>query len=324
MDGELVAIDLGEHRVEVHEGTGHRDVEGQDGVDRARLVVEDVASDGVDGVGLGALGDADGQHVLVDVQDVAALDVEGHVAMVVLGRAGEVRMVLEDVVAVDGLAVARHRVHAVDGHAVADHRERVAGEVQVRHGGADQLAAVGHHVHQQVGVLLGQLLQVDAGHGLHDHVLGARVVGVDVVLDDLLVGVGADAGLEDPLVEELLAKLRMGVQHLGHEVLQVHYLDTLVAKDLREGVVLLLGHRQKRDVVEQQLFQGVRGEVQQLVAGAVKNDLLEVADLAFDVYSLHRSSPILDRIQIETRQPHKTSRGFESFASPSRIKARCV
>ena len=34
----------------------------------------------VDGVGLGALGDADGQHVLVDVQDVAALDVEGVVA----------------------------------------------------------------------------------------------------------------------------------------------------------------------------------------------------------------------------------------------------
>ena len=38
----------------------------------------------VDGVGLGALGDADGQHVLVDVQDVAALDVEGVVAAVVL------------------------------------------------------------------------------------------------------------------------------------------------------------------------------------------------------------------------------------------------
>ena len=53
--------------------------------------------------------------------------------LVVLGRAHEIRMVLEDVVAVDGLAVARLAVHAVDGHAVADHRERVAGEVQVRH-----------------------------------------------------------------------------------------------------------------------------------------------------------------------------------------------
>ena len=198
-------------------------------------------------------------------------------------------MIVEDVVAVDGLAVTGDRVHAVDGHAVADHRERVAGEVQVRHGGAHQLAAIGHHVHQQVGVLAGQLLQVDAGHGLHDHVLGTRIVAVDVVLDDVLVGVGTDASLEDPLVEELLAKLGVSIDDLGHEVLQVHDLDALAAQDLREGIVLLLGYGQKRDVVEQQLFQGVRGEVQQLVAGAVKNDLLQVADLAFDIYSLHKA-----------------------------------
>ena len=212
---------------------------------------------------------------------------EGVVAIVVGRRAGEVRMILEDVVAVDGLAVARHRVHAVDGHAVADHCERVAGEVQVRHRGADQLAAVGHHVHQQVGVLLGQLLQVDAGHGLHDHVLGARIIGVDVVGDDVVVHVGADAGLVDPLIEELLAQLGLGVQNLGHEVLQVHDLDTLAAKNVREGVVLLLGHREERDVVEQELLKRIGGEVQQLVAGAVKDDLLEVADFALDVYSLH-------------------------------------
>ena len=59
----------------------------EDGMLKARIVsmvevsiVEHVVGDGVDGVGLGALGDADGQHVLVDVQDVAALDVEGVVA----------------------------------------------------------------------------------------------------------------------------------------------------------------------------------------------------------------------------------------------------
>ena len=109
-----------------------------------------------------------------------------------------------------------------------------------------------------------------------------------------MVHISADARLVDPLIEELAAQLGLGVQDLGHEVLQVHDLDALVAKDLREGVMLLLGHGKERDVVEQQLFQGVRGEVQQLVAGAVKDDLLEVADLAFDVYSLHRSSPRSD------------------------------
>ena len=61
----------------------------------------------VDGIGLGALGDADGQHMVVDVQDVAALDVEGVVAAgSTPARACEVRMILEDVLAVDGLAVA--------------------------------------------------------------------------------------------------------------------------------------------------------------------------------------------------------------------------
>ena len=154
-------------------------------------------------------------------------------------------------------------------------------------GAHDELAAVGHHVHQKVGVLLGQLLQVDAGHGLHDHVLGVRVVALDVVGDDVVVHVGADAGLVDPLVEELLAQLGLGVQNLGHEVLQVHDLDALAAKNVREGVVLLLGHREERDVVEQELLKRIGGEVQQLVAGAVKDDLLEVADFALDVYSLH-------------------------------------
>ena len=139
-----------------------------------------------------------------------------------------------------------------------------------------------------------------------------------------MVHISADARLVDPLIEELLAQLGLGVQNLGHEVLQVHDLDTLAAKDVREGVMLFLGHGKERDVVEQQLFQGVRGEVQQLVAGAVKDDLLEIADLAFDVYSLHRSSPILDRIQIETCQPHKISRDFESRGSPSRNKVCCV
>ena len=287
MDGELVVVDLGEHGVQVHEGAGHRDVEGQDGVDGGRLVAEHVVGQLVDGVGLGALRDADGEHVLVDVQHVAALDVEGVLAAVVLRHVLEIRMIVEDVGAVDGLAVARLAVHAVDAHAVADHVERIAGEVQVRHRGAHELRAVGHHVHEQVGVLLRQLLQVDTGHGLHDHVLGAGVLAIDVVLDDLGVQVGADARLVDPLVEELLAQGRVGVQGLGPKVLQIDDLHALLAQNAREGVVLGLSDLQERDVVEQQLLQRVRGEIQKLVPRAMKDNLLEVADLALDVYSLH-------------------------------------
>ena len=171
-----------------------------------------------------------------------------------------------------------------------------------------------------MGVLLGQLLQVDAGHGLHDHVLGVRVVALDIVGDDVVVHVGADAGLVDPLVEELLAQGRIGVQGLGHEVFQVHDLDALLAQNSGEGVVLGLGDLQKRDVVEQQLLQRVRGEIQKLVPRAMKDNLLEVADLALDVYSLHvtlrsgASAPLDCRLprfpSTATRVPKELARDF--------------
>ena len=53
--------------------------------------------------------------------------------------------------------------------------------------------------------------------------------------------IGADARLVDPLVEELLAQGRVGLQGLGHEVLQVDDLDALFAQNTSEGIVLGLG-----------------------------------------------------------------------------------
>ena len=84
-------------------------------------------------IGLGALGDADGEGLLVDVQHVAALGVELAVAAEVQRDVLVVGVVLEDVLAVQGLAVAGDRVHAVEVDALADDRERVAGEVEVGH-----------------------------------------------------------------------------------------------------------------------------------------------------------------------------------------------
>ena len=269
----------------MHEGAGVRDVERKDGLDGARRIAEDVLRDGVDGIGLGALGNADGQHLVVDVEDVAALDVERVVAAVILGDVLEVRMVLEDVLAVDGLAVARDGVHAVDGHAVADHGEVVAREVQVRHGGDDHLGGLGHQVHQRVGLVGVELGEVDALHRLQHEVLVLGIVVVQVVEDDLLVAVGADAGLLDELLQERLAHIGVLVEHLGHEVLEVHDLHAVVAQSLGERVMLLLGDLQERDVVEQQLFERVRRQVQKLFARAVQQDFLQGLDLALDVHS---------------------------------------
>ena len=194
-------------------------------------------------------------------------------------------MVREDVLAVDGLAVAGLGVHAVDGHAVADHRERVAGEVQVRHGLDDHLGRLGNQVHQRVGLVGVQLGEVDALHRLQHEVLGVGVVLLHVVEDDLLVAIRADAGLFDPLLEELLAQLGVGLENLSHEVFQVKHFDAVVAQSLRERVMLLLGDLQERDVVEQQLFERVRRQVQKLFSRAVQQDFLQGLDLALDVHS---------------------------------------
>ena len=140
--------------------------------------------------------------VLVDVQHVAALGVELAVAAEVQRDVLVVGVVLEDVLAVQGLAVAGDRVHAVEVDALADDRERVAGEGEV-----------GHRVDDQVGLGLGVDQGVEgrgrreghldlglghAGHGLLDE-LGLssmesnfsrtmrHVLAADACLGDVLV-----------------------------------------------------------------------------------------------------------------------------------------
>ena len=49
--------------------------------------------------------------------------------------------------------------------------------------------------------------------------------------------------------------------------------------------MLLLGDLQERDVVEQQLLERVRRQVQKLFTRAVQQDFLQGLDLALDVYS---------------------------------------
>ena len=120
-----------------------------------------------------------------------------------------------------------------------------------------------------------KLGEVDALHRLHDQVEVIGVVLLHIVEDDLLVAVGADTGLFDPLLEELLAQFGFLIEDLGHELLEVHDLHAVVAQNLRESVVLLLSDLQKRDVVEQQLFERVRRQVQKLSTRAVEKNFFK-------------------------------------------------
>ena len=195
-------------------------------------------------------------------------------------------MVLEDELAVERLAITRDGVHAVQVDAGADHRERVAGEVEVGHRVDDEVGlglAVHHGVERdgarqrKLDLELGQ-----TGHGLL-HELQVVLDGVQLLAHGGNEELALDASLLEILVEELVSGLGDRVEDLGHELLEVEHLDTLIAQGLSEGVVLLLGDLQERNVVEQQSLELVGGQIEQLLAGPVQADLLQRPDLGSDM-----------------------------------------
>ena len=144
-------------------------MDGQHRVDGAVLVGKDVLGNQLDAVRLGALTDADGQRVLVQVQDVAALDAIGEGAVIVVLHLLEIGVILEDVVTIDGLTATCHREHPVNAHARANAGKRVASEVQVGHRLNDKAAVSTHLIDQRIlhlARIAGQVLQVDAFHRL--------------------------------------------------------------------------------------------------------------------------------------------------------------
>ena len=136
-----------------------------------------------------------------------------------------------------------------------------------------------------------QLGEVDTLHALQNQVDVGLVVVVQIIEENLLITLGTDTGLFDELLQELLTQSRIGIEHLGHEVLQIHDLHAVVAKSLSKSIMLSLSDLQKRDVVEQQLFERVRREVQQLFTRAMQQNLLQGLDFALDVYACHENPP---------------------------------
>ena len=309
VDRELVDVDLGEDRVEVHEGARVGDLERQDAVDLGVGVPEHVLRHDVDRGRLRALRDAHGDGVLVDVQHVAALGMERGVAAEVQRRVLVVGMVLEKVLAVDGLAVARGGVHAVEVHAVSDDGERVAREVQVGHrvDGEVGLALDARHrverqrAHErQVDLVFGE-----ARHGLL-HELAVVDDGAQALADGGGQDLALDAGLGEVLVQELLAGGGHGVERFGDEVLEVDDLDPLVAQGLGERVVLGLRVLQKRDVLEQEPAELARRKIEQLVARPVQADTPKLPDLVRDMQTFR----------------HRPTLSVRAAAQPSRARVR--
>ena len=111
-----------------------------------------------------------------------------------------------------------------------------------------------------------------------------------------------DVALGQPLIQKRLDQARVQPQHIGHEILQIDDLHAVVAQDLRKCVMLLLRYLQKRNVIEQQLAQTVRRQVQQLPSRPVQKDFFERFDLAPHTNSFHSSS---NHASVLARRAHR-------------------
>ena len=313
---ELIHIDLGEHGVQMHERAAVGDVEGQNGLDGGLFAGEDVAGNHVDGVRLGALGNANGQHLVVQVQNVAALNVEGVVTVEELRHmALEIGVVVEDVFRIDGLAVAGDGIHAVQADAVADGGERVAREVEVGHRVDDQLAGLADKVYQRVLGIHVELIQVHAFHRLQ-HKFLVVFDFVQMIVHNFLPVFGADAGLADELLQEFLAHGGVCVQHFRHQVFQVHHFHAVLTQNLGKAVMLGLGHFQEGDIVEQKTPQRIGREVQQLFARPVKKYFFERLNLARYMDTNH-CLVLLSKCFLRTSSAEKVCGGGPAPCSPT-------
>ena len=198
----------------------------------------------------------------------------------------------------------------VQVHATADDRKRVAGEVGVRHRVDEKVGLAvlvgAHELGQGAAGPDGQvdLVLAETGDALVDEGLGV-LDGIHVLLDGGTSLLALEARLGEPLLRELLTGAS-GIECLGNELLKVKNLDALLTKQLGELVVLGLCDLQEGDVVEQKALKIVRGKVQELLAGAVKANLLQGTDLAVDVESVSHVLPLLSRRVNPTNEMNKT------------------
>ena len=163
--------------------------------------------------------------------------------------------------------------------AVADGGERVAREIEVGHRVNDQLAGLADKVYQRVLGVHVKLVQVHAFHCLQ-HKLFAVLNLVQMIVDNLLPVLGADAGLADELLKEFLAHGGVCVQYFCHQVFQIHHFHAVLAQNFGKAVMLGLGHLQKGNIVKQKTLQRIGRQVQQFLARPVKKYFFERLYLA--------------------------------------------
>jgi hypothetical protein len=178
--------------------------------------------------------------------------------------------------------------HRVEGDPVVDPARGVALEDEVRQRRQEQLIRPGGFVGEAFA--LHEVRLRDAA----DQVVGD--LGRRCRLAPLPPAPGeveADVALVEHAVKHPGARLGQ-LEHLGQELFRVEDLDSPVAHDADEGVVLLLRAFDPDDVVEEQLLGVRRRQPRVLTARPVDEYLVQLPDLGIDAEPRRRSSLGLD------------------------------
>lgn len=292
VDGEGVAVEHGQHGVEVHVRTGGGELDGDQPGDRA--VGEEPPGQVLHGLGGGPLPHADHDGAVAEDVHVAAFERPHGAVEDRLGRdGGEHRMEPVDGLGVQALAPPGVLGHRVDRQPVVHPAGVVAREEVVGQWGEREGVGVERVPDQAVRggerqVALEHAADQVAGEGLAVQLGAARAHRIQQG--------GADTRAGDDPVQEPVTGLR-DVEGLGQQVGEVVHTGSVVAQDLGEGVVLLAGPLGPEDVVEEQGVDVARGQPGEFEAGAVQDHLAEAADLGVDVEGVHGvAAPVVVRM----------------------------
>ena len=275
MNGKLIIVDHGKHRVEVHKGAGLGNIEGKYLLKSG--VLQQVAGKGLRAGNGRSLGKADGNDVPGKHQHVAALN-RIAVAQVIphlIAGCGKALVIKVHILEQQGLSLSGRGVHTVDVDAFADAGAGVTREVKVGHRVGDERIVVLHKVHQRAGPVGSHFRPLDTGNELCDHFLRRHSQQIAGQRRSETLGVD----LAD--IEEIVDKLDLECRICDCPCNLVHIVDDLnaiVPEDLCKCIMFLLCDLQVGDIVKQKSFQGTRSQGFEFFTRAVQQNLVQLAD----------------------------------------------
>ena len=142
------------------------------------------------------------------------------------------------------------------------------------------MLAGAHQIRQPLLAFAGDLRHGDAGHGL-EHQRSGVPDAQQIFLQQLCVALGRAARLTDHILDELLPQPFLSSQRLRRQILQIDHLNAAFPQSSGKLIMLLLGRRQIRDIVKQQLLQRIRRKMLQLRPRALEQHLFQRTDLTF-------------------------------------------